>query len=385
MALVGKVSFCSHLFTPRPAPANKSLLQPLVDIDLAPELAEDPQLGEPPTELSSGIPSSPGPSPDSISSRPGLSAAQLLRNGTLATPAVRRISRELGVNIADVTGTGKDGRVLKEDVARFVETGGTATSPPPQPTAYPVSAPVTVSPQEEIIPLTPIQAQMFKVMTQSLSIPHFLYSDEVILDPLMRIKDNLNKTLTRSTSAAVTKLTYMPFFIKAMSVALEEYPLLNSRLDFSQPKPQLVKRPQHNIGVAMDTPAGLLVPNIKNVKSLNIFEVAAELQRLQVAGAAGKLSPADLSGGTITVSNIGNIGGTVTAPVIVSSEVAIVGIGRARTVPRFGTQGEIVPQTIVNFSWSADHRVVDGATMARMAALLRDLIQEPERLLARLR
>jgi 2-oxoisovalerate dehydrogenase E2 component (dihydrolipoyl transacylase) len=378
---------------PRLAPANGLLLQPLVDIDLAPELVDDPQSGEPPTEtmepmeLSPGIPPSPGPSPKTVSSRPELSAAQLLRNGTLATPAVRRISREFGVNIADVTGTGKDGRVLKEDVVRFVETGGPAMPPPSQQTAYP-SAPAAVSPQEEIIPLTPIQAQMFKVMTQSLSIPHFLYSDEVILDPLMRIKENLNKTLTRTTStssAAVNKLTYMPFFIKAMSVALEEYPLLNSRLDLTQPKPRLVKRPQHNIGVAMDTPAGLLVPNIKNVKSLNIFEVAAELQRLQTAGAAGKLSPADLSGGTITVSNIGNIGGTVTAPVIVSSEVAIVGIGRARTVPRFGTQGEIVPQTIVNFSWSADHRVVDGATMARMAALLRDLIQEPERLLARLR
>jgi 2-oxoisovalerate dehydrogenase E2 component (dihydrolipoyl transacylase) len=320
-----------------------------------------------------------------------------LRNETLATPAVRRISRELGVNIADVTGTGKDGRVRKEDIARFVESGAAqqqqqrASSVPVQPvrpeqTISPATNPVASS-QEEIVPLTPIQAQMFKVMTQSLSIPHFLYSDEVILDPLMRIKDNLNKTLTQktSTSSAVSKLTYMPFFIKAMSVALDEYPLLNCRLDFTQPKPQLVKRPQHNIGVAMDTPAGLLVPNIKNVKGLNILEVAAELQRLQVAGASGKLSPADLSGGTITLSNIGNIGGTVTAPVIVPSEVAIVGIGRARTVPRFGKQGEVLPQTLVNFSWSADHRVIDGATMARMAALLRDLIQEPERLLARLR
>ncbi|KAA8893346.1 2-oxoacid dehydrogenases acyltransferase-domain-containing protein [Sphaerosporella brunnea] len=364
--------------------------KPLVDIDMGPELVE------PPSDLAISEPSLVSTS-SPRSAKPQLSSAQLQRNGALATPAVRRISRELGVNIADVAGTGKDGRVLKEDIIRFVENGDAAKSIPTAPPSslQPARAAATASAaaitqiasREEIIPLTPIQAQMFKVMTQSLSIPHFLYSDEVILDPLMRIKDNLNRTLTQktSTSFVTSRITYMPFFIKAMSVALEEYPLLNCRLDLSQPKPQLVNRPQHNIGVAMDTPAGLIVPNIKNVQSLNILEVAAELQRLQTAGAAGKLSPVDLSGGTITVSNIGNIGGTVTAPVIIPSEVAIVGIGRARKVPRFGEQGEIVPQTIVNFSWSADHRVVDGATMARMAALLRDLIQEPERLLARLR
>ncbi|KAF8252264.1 hypothetical protein K440DRAFT_577930 [Wilcoxina mikolae CBS 423.85] len=365
--------------------------KPLVDIDLDAEVTNDPQLGEPPTEASSPLSSAPLGSVSASEPAPPPpppplpSAAVVSKHGSLATPAVRRISRELGVNIADVIGTGKDGRVLKEDIVRFSENGNAAATTeasPPTPPQRP-----TISGQEELVPLTPIQHQMFKAMTQSLSIPHFLYSDEVILDPLMRVKSALNKTLTQpsSTSSPVSKLTYLPFFIKALSVALEGYPLLNGRLDLTQERPRLLKRPQHNIGVAMDTPVGLLVPSIKDVRSLSILEVAAELQRLQLAGAVGKISPADLSGGTITVSNIGNIGGTVTAPVIVPSEVAIVGIGRARTVPSFGEDGNIVPKTIVNFSWSADHRVVDGATMARMAALLRDLIQEPERLLVRLR
>lgn len=350
-----------------------------MDIDLVAEVAEDDQLGPAasadsgatgPSTLTPPMPPPPPPPPP-----PGVS-----KHGSLATPAVRRISRELGVRIEDIAGTGKDGRVLKEDVARFVEQGAAAAAAPAS-TAPAAAAPTA---QEEAVPLTAVQHQMFKVMTQSLSIPHFLYSDEVVLDELMRIRECLNRTLTQQSRPS--RLTYMPFFIKALSVALGEYPLLNSRLDLSRERPQLIRRPQHNIGVAMDTPAGLLVPNIKNVGGLSIVEIAGELQRLQLAGATGKITPADLCGGTVTLSNIGNIGGTVTAPVIVPGEVAILGIGRARTVPGFGADGRaVVPRTVVNFSWSADHRVVDGATMARMAALVRDLVQEPEKLLVQLR
>ena len=299
--------------------------------------------------------------------------AERIRNEKLSTPAVRRISRELGVNIADVTGTGKDGRVLKEDIVRFSSSSENAAAPAEMDTTTPATTLAAAAAQrEESMPLTPIQHQMFKVMTASLSIPHFLYSDEVVLDPLSRIRSNL---------ATTQKLSYVPFVIKAVSVALSEQPLLNSRVDLSGAKPQLVRRPVHNIGVAMDTPLGLLVPNIKDVAHHSISSIAAELQRLQALGAAGKLSPADLTGGTITVSNIGNIGGTIVAPVIVPSEVAILGMGRARTVPAFDDDGKVVRRSVVNFSWSADHRVVDGATMARMAARVRELVQEPEKLL----
>jgi 2-oxoisovalerate dehydrogenase E2 component (dihydrolipoyl transacylase) len=190
----------------------------------------------------------------------------------------------------------------------------------------------------------------------------------------------------------VGKLSYLPFIIKAVSMALYKYPILNARVEVDSAgsgKPSLVMRNQHNIGVAMDTPSGLLVPVIKNVGGLNIIGIAAELTRLQALAAAGKLSPQDMTGGTITVSNIGNIGGTYLSPVVVEREVAILGIGRMRTVPAFSTvpgeEDKVVRRQITNFSWSADHRVVDGATMARAAEVVRAIVEEPDVMVMHLR
>jgi 2-oxoisovalerate dehydrogenase E2 component (dihydrolipoyl transacylase) len=136
----------------------------------------------------------------------------------------------------------------------------------------------------------------------------------------------------------------------------------------------------------MDTPSGLIVPVIKNVSALNVLSIAAELGRLQALAASGKLSTQDLTGGTITVSNIGNIGGTYVSPVIVEKEVAILGIGKMRTVPAFGeTQNEVIAKQICNFSWSADHRVIDGATMARAAEVVRGFVEDPDSMVMHLR
>ena len=127
----------------------------------------------------------------------------------------------------------------------------------------------------------------------------------------------------------------------------------------------------------MDSPQGLLVPNIKSVNRKSISAIASDLSRLQALAKAGKLSASDLTGGTITVSNIGSIGGTYVSPIIVQSEVAILGVGRKRVVPAFDEEGQLVKKEVINFSWSADHRVVDGATMARMAERVRVLVEEP--------
>jgi 2-oxoisovalerate dehydrogenase E2 component (dihydrolipoyl transacylase) len=144
-------------------------------------------------------------------------------------------------------------------------------------------------------------------------------------------------------------------------------------------------RSNHNIGVAIDTPSGLLVPNIKNVQARSVLDIATELSRLSATARAGKLTPADLSGGTITISNIGSIGGTYVAPVIVPTEVAILGVGKARTVPVFDSEGRVVRGEKMTFSWSADHRVVDGATMARMAEKVRGYLETPEKMMLVLR
>lgn len=301
---------------------------------------------------------------------------------TLATPSVRRISRELNVDIAHVHGTGKDGRVMKGDVLAYhkslsePEQQSAPTTAPPAPSAQPATAEETVS------PLSPVQAQMFKAMSKSLSIPHFLYTEEVKLDTLTRLRARFNSAALANGGS---KMSYMPFFIKALSVALLEHPVVNSCVTFEGDKPMLVSRPQHNIGIAMDTPNGLIVPNIKNVQNLSISQIAAELTRLQAAGATGKFASADLKGGTISLSNIGMVGGTYLAPVIVESEVAILAVGKARVVPLYNDKMEIVPTQVLNTSWSGDHRVLDGVTLAKTADRFKQLVEDPELLLLSLK
>lgn len=273
----------------------------------------------------------------------------------------------------DVHGTGKDGRVLKEDVNKFIATRDSGVTTQPATSGTPET--------EAAVKLTPFQSQMFKTMTRSLNIPHFLYADELNINNITTLRKKLAGDIKNPQ-----KITFLSFVVKAVSLALSEYPLLNAKVDTSNPeKPQLIMRPRHNIGVAMDTPHGLIVPNIKDVANRSILDVAAELSRLGALGKEGKLTPADLSGGTITVSNIGNIGGTYVGPVIVPNEVAILGIGKSRTMPVFDDAGQVTKGELVNFSWSADHRVVDGATMARMATKIRELIESPELMLLNLR
>jgi len=269
---------------------------------------------------------------------------------------------------------------MKEDVLKFVQkrdspTGALSTTP---------SAPPSITPDtrqsETVTNLTPVQSSMFKTMTKSLNIPHFLYADELKTSNVTAIRKKLS-----SDSRDPKKITFLPFVVKAVSLALNDFPVLNAKVDTSTDQLKLIMRSKHNIGIAMDTPNGLVVPNIKDVASLSILDIAAEITRLSTLGKQGKLTSADMSGGTITVSNIGNIGGTYVAPVLVPTEVAILGIGRTRVLPVFDEDGQVAKGELVNFSWSADHRVVDGATMARMGNRVRELIEAPELMLLNLR
>ncbi|KAJ5089487.1 hypothetical protein N7532_008171 [Penicillium argentinense] len=301
------------------------------------------------------------------------------KHASLATPAVRGLLKTHNIHILDIDGTGKDGRVLKEDVLRFVESRDSSAE---SAAASIVSSTTPDKRQtESTVRLTPIQSAMFKTMTKSLNTPHLLYADELSASEITAIRKKLT-----SDAKDPKKITFLPFVVKAVSLALNEFPILNARVDASDPaKPKLVMRSKHNIGIAMDTPNGLIVPNIKDVASRSIFDIAAEISRLSALGKEGKLTPSDLNGGTITVSNIGNIGGTYVAPVIVPTEVAILGVGRTRTVPVFDKEGQVARGELVNFSWSADHRVIDGATMARMGNRVRDFVEAPELMLLNLR
>jgi len=318
-----------------------------------------------------------------------LAASRTVR--TLATPAVRRIAMEHSVNLADVSGTGKEGRVLKEDILNFLEgksappkakqpaASVAATAPLPQPAKAPIAAPIPPRIVRQIItegkdrtePLKGMVKAMSKSMNEALKIPHFGYYDEIDMTKLVQLRKDL-KSVCESRGV---KLSYMPFIVKAASLALLQYPIINSSIDVNADT--LTYKHNHNIGVAMDTANGLLVPNIKAVQNLSVFEIAAEITRLHQVGLLGKLTSQDLTGGTFSLSNIGSIGGTYASPVILSPEVAIGALGKLRVLPRYNSAGEVYPATVMNVSWSADHRLLDGATVARFSNQWKDYLEDP--------
>ena len=305
--------------------------------------------------------------------------------GSLSTPAVRHLTKELDVNISDVTGTGRDGRVTKEDVHRFVSQKTQQPTEVEQPSSTAAitstSASKTAQQQDQKLPLTPVQTQMFKLMTKSLNIPHFLYTSSADMSAVTATRRRLNEAKTTE------KLTHLPFIIKATSLALQKHPLLNSALDTaSDPKkPSLTYRSTHNFGVAVDTPSGLLVPVLRNVQDLSIAQIAQQLRVLSEKARTGKLAPGDFSGASFTISNIGSVGGSVVAPIISEPQVAILGVGRSRVVPAFDENDELIKREELVLSWSADHRVVDGAECARCAEHVRGLLEEPMGMLVEMR
>ena len=297
--------------------------------------------------------------------------------GTLATPAVRRITREHKVDIADIPGSGKDGRVLKEDVQRYVSGQGEQQQPPTQQSPAPAA-----SREDKKVPLTAVQNQMFKTMTKSLNIPHFLYSTAADMSSITAMRTKLNSKAQSSDQ----KITSLAFIFKAVSLAFQHHPLLNASLNTTDPKkPELTRKGSHNFGVAIDAPSGLLVPVVKNVQDLSISEIASALRQLGEKARNGKLAPGDFSGATFTISNIGSVGGGVVAPVISEPQVGILGIGRSKFVPAFDENDELVKIEELVLNWSADHRVVDGAECARCAERVKGYLEDPASLLAGLR
>jgi len=338
--------------------------KPLIEIDTEDASASKEAVKPPdPPEVKLEPSSSPPPPPD-----PQVffeNVPQTHTSGVLATPAVRRIASENKITLSDVKGTGKGGRVLKEDVLNFLQIDKK-------------KIPLSESPRlasDKIVPITSIKKAMVKSMTESGAIPTFTYSDEINMTQLVKLRSQLKPLATKRN----LNLTYMPFFIKAASKCLDEFPELNSSVD--EKCENMIFKADHNIGVAMDSALGLIVPNIKSVQNLKIFEIARELDRLLETGKKGMVSPKDLSGGTFSISNIGVIGGTQMRPLLLPPQVGIMAIGKIAPKPIFKEDDQIVKAQIGYVSWSADHRVIDGATMARFAVLWKSFIENPYELM----
>ncbi|KAM9005676.1 lipoamide acyltransferase component of branched-chain alpha-keto acid dehydrogenase complex, mitochondrial isoform 2-T2 [Sarcophilus harrisii] len=313
---------------------------------------------------------------------------------TLATPAVRRLAMENNIKLSEVVGTGKDGRILKEDILNYLAKQTGAILPPSpkseimpplqktetvQPVPVPVLKPKAFTGKDRTEPITGFEKTMVKTMTVALKIPHFGYCDEVDLTQLVKLREELKPIAL----ARGIKLSFMPFFLKAASLGLMQFPILNASVD--ENCQNITYKASHNIGIAMDTKQGLIVPNVKNVQLCSVFEIAIELNRLQKLGSTNQLGTADITGGTFTLSNIGSIGGTYAKPVILPPEVAIGALGAIKAVPRFNEKGEVIKAQIMNVSWSADHRIIDGATMARFSNLWKSYLENPASMLLELK
>jgi 2-oxoisovalerate dehydrogenase E2 component (dihydrolipoyl transacylase) len=306
-------------------------------------------------------------------------------NRAIASPAVRRLARENGVSLNEVEASGPKGRVLKQDVLQAVlgNTVAEAVSLSAQNTAS--SLVTTVLPEsthgsDRVESIKGIRAAMAKQMMASVStIPHFTVSDELCMDNLIALRNKLKPTF----EAESVKLSFLPFFIKALSLAMKVFPVLNSRLN--DEGSELTYLHAHNIGIAVDSKIGLLVPNIKKVETLSLFEIAQHLNGIIERARLGKLTSAELSNGSISVSNIGAIGGITATPVINKPDVAIVALGKTQKLPRFTDNGEVIASNIMMVNWSGDHRVIDGATMVKFNNLWMDYLCHPEKMLVHLR
>uniref|UniRef100_A0A9J2P1N4 Dihydrolipoamide acetyltransferase component of pyruvate dehydrogenase complex n=1 Tax=Ascaris lumbricoides TaxID=6252 RepID=A0A9J2P1N4_ASCLU len=327
----------------------------------------------------------------------------------LATPAVRRIAMEHHVDLSKVQGTGKDGRILKEDVLKFIgELPGAAQKAQPVPSQ---AAPISAAPKKtrpmfgfveaedkmvegkalgdwmfQFAPLSADQTKpirgytrvMIKSMSEALKIPHFGYNDEIVMDKAIEMRNEL-KELSKERGI---KMTYTPIFIKAVSLALRQFPVINASVD--DKLENITYKASHNICVAMDTPDGLIVPNIKNCEQRNIWEIAEELNRLVQDARKGAVAPHDLAGGTFTLSNIGAIGGTYASPIIFPPQLAIAALGKMHCVPRIDESGNVHAANVVKLSFAADHRFIDGATAARFGNAMKMYIEKPSLMAAEL-
>ena len=292
--------------------------------------------------------------------------ASINTDSVLSTPAVRKMAREHDLDLAAIVGTGKQGRVLKEDVLNYLSMDKAVISPQ-----------YASNDSDRIEVIKGVRKIMGERMGEAVStIPHFTYMDEMDVTELMHTR----QLLKDAYGSEDLKMTLMPLFIKALSLAMIEFPIINSRTNDDYTELTYIK--SHNIGMAVDGQTGLLVPNIKNVQTLGLLAIAREVTRLTEAARSGKINPQELAGGTVTISNIGAIGGTMATPIIPKPSVAIVALGKIQTLPRFDEHGNVVARKIMTLSWSGDHRIIDGGTIARFNNLWMRYLQNPALMLA---
>jgi pyruvate dehydrogenase E2 component (dihydrolipoamide acetyltransferase) len=299
-------------------------------------------------------------------------------SGAHASPSVRRLARELGLDLNTIKGSGEKGRIVKDDLLAAVR-GPAAPSAP----AAAAGAGIPEIPAQdfskfgpvETVPLPRIKKLSGPFLHRSwLNVPHVTHNDEADITEL----DGYRRELDTAAKAEGYRVTLLAFLMKAAVSALRQFPEVNSSL--SPEKDSLILKRYHHIGIAVDTPGGLVVPVIRDVGAKGIIELSKELGAISQKARDGKLTPADMSGGSFTISSLGGIGGTSFTPIVNAPEVAILGVVRSRMSPVWDGEA-FVPRLLLPVSLSYDHRVIDGALAARFTRYLCHVLEDVRRLL----
>jgi len=277
---------------------------------------------------------------------PAVEKSAAVGGAVLATPVVRKLAKDLGVELGDVPGSGSGGRVIEEDVRRA--TGPKAPSGPPPESAA-----------EERIPFKGKRRMIARKMVAAKTrVPHALLVDEADVSGLLAERAKMREIGEREG----VRITILPFIMKAVAGALLRHPALNASLD--EEREEIIRRKTVDVGMAVDAGDGLVVPVVRNADAKSVIELAREIDRLSAAAREGTLAPGDQTGGTFTISSVGSIGGLFSYPVINVPEAAILAAHKIVTRPVV-RDGEIVPREMMYLSLSFDHRIVDGGEATR--------------------
>ena len=341
-------------------------------------LAQPPSLVEQqePAPVPAPVPQAAAPTPQVSAAAPAAGAVADFA-GVHAGPSVRRLARELDVDLAAVRGTGPKGRITREDLLGFLRGPAPAAAAPAAGTGIPEIPAVDFAKfgPVQARPLSRIKRISGPVLHRSwLNVPHVTHHDEADITDL----DAYRKELDTAAKAAGYRVTLLAFLVKAAVSALKAFPEVNSSL--GPEKDTLIVKSYYHIGIAVDTPDGLVVPVVKDADRKGITELSKEFGAVSAKAREGKLSAADLQGGTFTISSLGGIGGTAFTPIVNAPEVAILGVSKSSIQPVW--DGKVFqPRLLLPLSLSYDHRVIDGAAAARFTAYLAQVLGDMRRVL----
>lgn len=363
---------------PEPAAETPKAPQPTPPPAPAPPVAQQtpPAPATPPPASTSATAPAPAPAPVKASTAPAAPAADL--STVAAGPAIRRFAREVGVDLRSVTGTGENARITREDVLAVVRSGNSGSN---------ITATAGVSPAVaggksdgfgpvHVEKMPKIRQAIARKMHESWStVPRVTNFDDADVTKLEAMRQNSKEDY----AAQGIKLTTMPFLIKAIAMSLKHHPVINASVDMDAGK--IIYKNYVNIGIAVDTERGLVVPSIRNADQLSIGEIAKQLMDLAGRVRENNFSMDDLKGGTFTISNLGAIGGTYSTPIVNTPETSILLVGRSRKLPVVIENDEIAVRLMMPLSLSYDHRLVDGGAAARFLNEVISYLEAPSRLL----